>query len=147
MKKRKLLTYNLKIAGITENLEIVREFIHKLATKAGFEEEIAGQIELAVDEACTNVIRHAYKNDQRRKIDIKVILDTEKMQICISDKGKGFNPDTLPKPDLRAYVETSKRGGLGIHLMRSLMDEVQFQFNPSKKNTVTLTKYMRKKLA
>lgn len=147
MKKRKLLTYNLKIAGITENLEIIREFIRKLAIKSGFEEETAGQIELAVDEACTNVIRHAYNNDHRRKIDIKVMLDAEKMQICISDKGKGFNPDLLPKPDLRAYVETSKRGGLGIHLMRSLMDEVQFQFNPPKKNTVTLTKYMRKKSA
>ena len=147
MKKRKLLTYNLKIAGITENLEIVREFIHKLAIKAGFEEETAGQIELAVDEACTNVIRHAYKNDHRRKIDIKVILDTDKMQICISDKGKGFNPDALPKPDLRAYVESSKRGGLGIHLMRSLMDQVQFEFNPPKRNTVTLTKYKRKKSA
>ena len=147
MKKRKPLTYNLKIAGITENLEIVREFIHKLALKAGFEEETAGQIELAVDEACTNVIRHAYKYDRRRKIDIKVMLDNEKIQISISDTGKGFNPEQLPKPDLRAYVESSKRGGLGIHLMRSLMDKVDFRIDPSKRNTVTLIKYKKKKTA
>jgi len=147
MKKRKPLIYNLKIAGITENLEVVREFVHNLALKAGFEEETAGQIELAVDEACTNVIRHAYNNDRRRKIDIRVILDTDKMRIDISDTGKGFRPEALPKPDLKAYVQSAKRGGLGIHLMRSLMDEVHFEFLPSKRNTVSLTKYKKKKTA
>lgn len=147
MKKRTALTYNLKIAAATENLEIVRDFVHKLAIKAGFEEEVAGQIELAVDEACTNVIRHAYNNNRRRKIDIRVLLDSDKIQIRISDTGKGFEPEALPKPDLKAYVQSSKRGGLGIHLMRSLMDDVEFRFNPTKKNTVTLTKYKRKKTA
>lgn len=139
--------FNLKVSSITENLEIIREFIHNLAVKGGFNDEDAYQIELAVDEACTNVIKHAYKFNDRRIIDINVYLYTNKMEINISDKGKGFDLKKLTEPDLKEYAHAAKRGGLGIHLMRSLMDEVNFTFNPEKKNTVSLVKYLTKKSA
>ncbi|MBN2426332.1 MAG: ATP-binding protein [Calditrichaceae bacterium] len=143
-RKQKRQKYQLKISSITENLEIIREFVRNLAIRAGFNDEISDQIVLAVDEACTNVIKHAHHYDARRLIELSVFIDKEKMKIIITDKGKGFDIKSLPRPDIKKYVHESKSGGLGIHLMRSLMDEVSFSFQPLKKNQVELVKYFRK---
>jgi len=136
--------YQLKISSITENLEIIREFTRNLAVKAGFNNEVSDQIVLAVDEACTNVIKHAHSYNARRLIELVVFLDPEKMEIVISDKGKGFDIDSLQTPDIKKYVHESRTGGLGIHLMRTLMDEVSFSIQPSKKNKVSMVKYLMK---
>ena len=147
MKKIRKQKFKLKISSVTENLEIIREFINNIATKAGFSEENVDQIELAVDEACTNVIKHAYHYSTKRMLDISVFIDPEKMEIIIIDKGAGFNPNRLPVPDLEKYMRDAKVGGLGIHLMRTLMDEVNFSINPGKKNQVSLVKYRTRKSA
>jgi len=136
--------YTLKVSGSTENLEVIREFIHRLAVKAGFNEDDASQIELAVDEACTNAIKHAYRNNQQHALEITAYLDSVKMEVVVSDKGQGFDVSAIPKPDLKAYAMQAKSGGLGIHLMRTLMDEVHFSFHPGKKNQVSLIKYLGK---
>jgi anti-sigma regulatory factor (Ser/Thr protein kinase) len=64
--------YKLRIPSQTDNLELIRDFVSKLASKVGFSEEDVGKIELAVDEACTNVIKHAYKKDVSKPIDIVI---------------------------------------------------------------------------
>lgn len=138
--------FNLKVASATENLEVIREFIHDIAAQAGFDLESAGQIELAVDEACTNVIKHAHAYQENKMLELKVEIDSEKMVINIIDKGKGFDVDKITKPDLEKYIHQARKGGLGIHLMRNLMDDVQFQLNPGKKNIVSLTKYIKKSI-
>ncbi|MCK5034227.1 MAG: ATP-binding protein, partial [Calditrichia bacterium] len=84
--KRKTEKFKLKIPSVTENLFLIREFVIKIASKAGFSLEIQEQIALAVDEACTNVIKHAHKFDASRAIDINVVLDSQKMTISIIDK-------------------------------------------------------------
>lgn len=147
MSKPKKQKYKLKISSITENLEIIREFINKIARKAGFSDEGADQIELAVDEACTNVIKHAYHFDSKRMLDISVLVDKEKIEIIVTDKGSGFDPDQLMAPDIPKYAHEAKVGGLGIHLMKSLMDEVSYSFNPGKRNSVSLVKYYSRKSA
>ncbi|MEJ2054496.1 MAG: ATP-binding protein [Calditrichaceae bacterium] len=147
MKKTRKQKFKLKISSVTDNLEIIREFINNIAQKAGFNEGSVDQIELAVDEACTNVIKHAYKYSRDRMLDIAVSLDQEKIEISIMDKGAGFNPDNLPIPDLEKYMRNAKVGGLGIHLMRTLMDEVNFSINPGNKNQVSLVKYRTQKSA
>jgi serine/threonine-protein kinase RsbW len=139
--KRKTEKFNLKIPSVTENLYLIREFVIKIAMKAGFSLEVQEQIALAVDEACTNVIKHAHKFDAKRAIDINVVLDSQKMTISIIDKGKGFDVDKLQTPDLQQYAKESRHGGLGIYLMKTLMDDVQYEFNPGKKNQVQMTKF------
>ena len=139
--KRKTEKFNLKIPSVTENLYLIREFVIKLAMKAGFSLETQEQIALAVDEACTNVIKHAHKYDAKRVININVILDSQKMTISISDKGKGFDVNKLQTPDLKQFAKESRHGGLGIYLMKTLMDDVQYEFNPGKKNQVQMTKF------
>jgi serine/threonine-protein kinase RsbW len=142
MKKIRKSRYKIRFPSRTENLEVVRDFVHRLALKAGFKSEGADQISLAVDEACTNVIKHAHQYNARRMIDLNVIYDDKKFEIIITDKGKGFDPKLLEKPDLSKYMHEAKMGGLGIHLMKTLMDEVNYSFNPGSKNQVSLVKYI-----
>ena len=143
MEKQKTRKFNLKVASSPENLGTIREFIQDISINAGFDSEIAGQIELAVDEACTNVIKHAHNFEYNKSIELQVLLDAKKITIKITDRGLGFDIDKVTKPDLQKYIHEAKKGGLGIHLMRSLMDEVQFEFNPGVKNQVTLVKYFK----
>jgi len=98
---------------------------------------------LAVDEACTNVIRHAYDPNHRRKdIDIDIAVDGKKMTILVIDHGKGFDPAAVPHPDMKEYLSHYRVGGLGIFLMETLMDEVDFDIKPGVRNRVKLVKYI-----
>jgi serine/threonine-protein kinase RsbW len=141
--KKRTQKYKLKIPSITENLQLIREFIIKIAEKAGFDQERQEQIALAVDEACTNVIKHAHKFDARRMIDIQILVDAQKISITITDRGRGFNAAKLKDPDLQKFARESRHGGLGIYLIKTLMDEVQFTYDPGVKNQVQLTKYLQ----
>jgi serine/threonine-protein kinase RsbW len=142
--KAKTQKYKLKIPSITENLQMIREFVLKIAAKTGFNEETQEQIALAVDEACTNVIKHAHNHDARRLMDIQIQTDAQKMKITITDKGRGFDITKLKDPDVEKFIRESRHGGLGIYLIKTLMDEVDYEFNPGVKNQVQLTKYIQK---
>lgn len=142
--KAKTQKYKLKIPSITENLQMIREFVLKIAAKTGFNEETQEQIALAVDEACTNVIKHAHHHDARRLMDIQIQTDANKMKITITDKGRGFDITKLKDPDVEKFIKESRHGGLGIYLIKTLMDEVDYEFNPGVKNQVQLTKYLQK---
>jgi len=137
--------FRLAVSSNAKNLSSIRNFIADIALKAGFDKDIASQIELAVDEASTNVIKHAHQFDSRKNVDLEVILDDEKMVICICDQGVGFDADKIATPDLEKYIREARKGGFGIYLMRNLMDEVKFEFNKSKGNCVRLTKYLKSK--
>lgn len=142
--KAKTQKYKLKIPSITENLQMIREFVLKIAAKTGFNEETQEQIALAVDEACTNVIKHAHHHDARRLMDIQIQTDENKMKITITDKGRGFDITKLKDPDIEKFIKESRHGGLGIYLIKTLMDEVDYEFKPGVKNQVQLTKYLQK---
>jgi serine/threonine-protein kinase RsbW len=144
--KVKTQRYRLKIPSITENLQMIRVFVLKIAAKMGFNEETQEQIALSVDEACTNVIKHAHHHNVRRLMDIKIETDANKIKITITDKGKGFDITKLQDPDIEKYIKESKHGGLGIYLIKTLMDEVNYEFNPGVKNQVQLTKYLQKSI-
>lgn len=147
MKTMKKHRYKIKFPSRTDNLEVIRDFIQRVALKAGFIQEDADQISLAVDEACTNIIKHAHNYNSRRMIDLAVVYDKKQIEIIITDKGKGFDPKKLEKPDLSKYIHEAKMGGLGIHLMKTLMDEVNYIFNPGIKNQVSLIKYLNENTA
>ncbi|MGA3244427.1 MAG: ATP-binding protein [Bacteroidota bacterium] len=130
------------IESRTENLLEVREFVLKAARQFGFEEEEASKIVLAVDEACTNVIKHAYQYAPDRKIEIVIRPDKDRLQITVIDDGRAFNPSIAKLPDLKQHLSHYRRGGLGIYLMRTLMDKVEYKYAPGKRNEVRLTKYL-----
>ena len=136
--------YQLRIPSETDNLELIREFVSKLAEKVGFNSDDVGKIELACDEACTNVMKHAYSPDQqnrKKSLDIVIQIDFDKLTLIVTDHGKGFDPKSIKMPDMREYLAQLKVGGLGIYLMRTLMDEVDYEMQPGVKNQVKMVKY------
>lgn len=107
---------------------------------AGFEAHQAEHIKIAVDEACTNIIEHAYHNEQDHSIEIILTLDPKKMVISLLHDGFPFDASKYKKPNgLRASLDARKGGGWGIYLMNKLMDKVEYNTH---KNTseIRLTK-------
>ncbi len=135
-------TYQLRLPSQSDNLSIIRSLVTKVAAQVGLNKDEASKIELAVDEACTNVIRHAYNKNTNEIIDIQIKIDKKKLMIIVSDTGKGFNPDKVRIPDLGESIRAGKRGGLGICLIKTLMDKVDFQMKPGTKNQVKMVKYL-----
>ena len=126
----------------TENLSDIREFIDSLVRKAGVSPEVIEDIILAVDEACTNIIKHSYKYFPDGEIIVKIKYSENKILITITDHGEHFQPHKITKPDLQEYYKHKKVGGLGMYLMKTLMDDVKYSSVPGKYNQVLLTKYL-----
>lgn len=139
--KKKSFQKELKVKSSTDHLELIRSFTRASALDYGFNEEIIDKIILAVDEACTNVIKHAYKYSPEGDIIINIKASNNKFTISITDYGKDFDPTLVPDPDIKKYYMQHKVGGLGIYLMKKLMDEVNYNIT-AKKNQVVLVKYL-----
>ena len=101
------------------------------------------KIELAVDEACSNVVKHAYTDNLKHFIEVEIVHNEYAFTVVVSDRGRGFDPSKLPQTDMKLYLEKYQVGGLGIHLMKSLMDYVEYSINPGKKNQVIMKKYIK----
>ncbi len=128
--KRELLkgkeTFHLEIPADENNLSDVRDFIAEVCFKAGFSKREMNNTKLAMDEACTNIIKHAYR-DKAGTIRIDVEAEPGKVEMNIFDRGKPFDWSKVKDPDLQKYVEIGKKGGLGIYLMNRLMDDLDYQ--------------------
>ncbi len=135
--------FQLKLPIETANLEIIREFVAKIAQNTGFSEENIHRIELAVDEASTNVIKHAYKGTKSDRKYIFVIVSNypDRLEIDVVDSGRGFDPKQIKIPEMDIYLKNMKRGGLGIYLIKTLMDKVEYKIKPGVKNQVRMVKY------
>jgi serine/threonine-protein kinase RsbW len=130
----------LIVKSRTENLSRIRDFVNTFALDAGITPDVVENIILAVDEACTNIIRHAYKSYPDGDLIIKVKFSQSKFFVSIIDYGKSFEPETIPDPDLQRYYRQRKVGGLGMYLMKTLMDDVKYISIPGKYNEVLLSK-------
>ena len=130
----------LIVKSRTENLSLIRDFISSKASIAGLTKESIENIMLAVDEACTNIIKHAYNSIPDGEITIKLEHNSDKLLISIIDHGSTFNPDSGPDPDLQKYYRNGRVGGLGMYLMKTLMDDVKYISVPGKYNQVLLSK-------
>jgi len=137
------IKYRLKLPSQADNLALIRELVTKVATKVGFSNDDVSKIELAVDEACANVIKHAYGNNARNIIDVLIKVDTQKLMVVVTDKGKGFNPDQIKLPKMKEYLQEMRVGGLGIYLIETLMDKVNFDVKPGIRNQVKMIKYLK----
>jgi len=138
--KSKSREKELLIQSRTENLTTVRAFVNSAVEEVNTPTDIAGDIVLAVDEACTNIIKHAYKFLPDGEITINIKYSEKKIEVKITDHGSPFSADTIPTPDLKKYFEEKRVGGLGMHLMKTLMDSVQYKSVSGKYNQVLLTK-------
>ena len=133
-----------RILSRTDNLSEVRDFVGEAARIFGFSEEDTANIVLAVDEACTNIIKHAYHYASDKEIEVTIHQDKGSFEIRIFDSGRSFDPSKIRLPDLKKHLGHRKRGGLGVYLMKRLMDKVEYNFQRGKRNEVRLVKYLSK---
>jgi serine/threonine-protein kinase RsbW len=124
-----------------DSLAQISLFITDAAERAGLDERATWQVQLAVDEAATNIIQHAYDADAPGNISLACEHDADTFVVRLRDHGRGFDPADVPPPDTLASLEDRQVGGLGIYLMTRLMDEVHFDFDPQAGNLVTMVKY------
>lgn len=117
----------LTASGDTTELERIRQFVQDKAREFGFSEQGIHKIALAVDEACSNLIRHSYHLDNTREFFIDIHpQDDEALVIEILDNGTAFDPLTVPAPDLKQYAAQHRKGGFGVHIIRMVMDAVEY---------------------
>ena len=133
-----------KTLSKTENLESIRSFVFDNSTNFGFNEYKAEELVLAVDEACTNLIKHAYKYNPEDSIVVELNSNEDRFIVNIIDNSPSFDPRLVQDPDMIEYRDEYKKGGLGIFIMKSLVDSVNYQVinNGKIKNILTLTKQL-----
>jgi serine/threonine-protein kinase RsbW len=112
--------------GDTTELERIRQFVEAKAQEFGFSESIVHKIALAVDEACSNLIRHSYHLDPTKEFTVSIDAEGESLIIEIFDSGTAFNPMTVAAPDLKQYAAQHRKGGFGVHIIRMVMDGVEY---------------------
>lgn len=122
-----------------EYLDEIRSHVAREARAAGFTDKAIYAVQLAADEAASNIIEHAYEGRGDASFVMSCEFQKDKLVITFHDQGKSFDVSKVNKPDVKADLSERKIGGLGIYLMRKLMDDVQYKSTASE-NILTLTK-------
>ena len=117
---------NLKVAGRFDRLEHIARFVERAGQEAGLDEVAICRCQLAVDEACTNIIEHGYEGEGRGDIDIRCEGGAGELVITIWDNAQPFDPTGVPSPHLQARLDEMPVGGLGLYFMKQVMDAVEF---------------------
>ena len=138
-----LIQDSIVVEAQTENLHKVREFMSRNVQASALSELDRNKVVLAVDEAVANIMRHAYSGAGSGEVQIAVSANEEKFEITILDSGSMFDPNDVKEPDMMEHVRLGKKSGLGIFLMRQIMDEVTYNFREGSRNRLHLVKYVR----
>jgi len=120
-----LKNISIEVPSLSENIRIIESFIDNAKEKYRFDDDIYGNIMIAVTEAVNNAIRHGNKNDSSKNVTISLSFEDGLIKFKISDEGNGFDYHNLPDPTAPENIE--KPGGRGIFLMKHLSDEVTFK--------------------
>jgi serine/threonine-protein kinase RsbW len=130
----------LTFPGRFDSLAAISEFVARAAEAADLDERAVYAVQMAVDEACSNIIEHAYGGEGRGAIECTCRVHDDGLTVVLRDYGRIFDPTSVPEPDLDASLEERTQGGLGLYFMRQLMDEVHFEFTPNSGNVLTMVK-------
>ena len=133
-------THLLVVPSATRYLKKVRRFIRGHGRKADYPEEVISEICTAVDEACANIIEHAYKGQPDKEVRIEVAIKPTCCEVSLSDEGDTFDRSAYREPDVVLLTQRRASGGLGVRMIRSLMDLVEYKTRGST-NEIKLTKY------
>lgn len=115
---------SIAIPSIKENIQIVESFIDNTKEKYALTDDVYGNIMIAVVESVNNAILHGNRQDKNKKVEICAELEDNQVRFIITDKGSGFDYNSLPDPT--APENIAKIGGRGVFLMKHLADEVSF---------------------
>ena len=126
--------------GRYDSLASISDFVSKAAIDAGLDDKAIYAVRLAVDEACCNIIDHAYGGEGRGDMQCSIDVRKGELTVILSDRGKPFNPDTIPPPKLDKPIKELKSRGVGLFLIREMMDNVHYESDPNSGNVLTMVK-------
>ena len=133
-------TFELCVASRMENLTAVSDFITATARELGLDEGQTFALQVAVDEACANVIEHAYGGRTDGTVRVTCQLASQEVIVRVYDHGRSFDPESVPPPDPTAPLDEQEDRALGLYLMGKLMDSVEFDFDAVQGNVLTMRK-------
>lgn len=134
-------TIEIKILSEPKFLKIVRAAVSHVSEIMGFPQEEINNITLAVDEACSNIIKHAYAGAGGQPIRVFLQLHDDRLEVILKDAGRKVAADEIKSREL----DDLRPGGLGVHLIKSVMDVVNYDSHSLKGNRLQLVKFLRRK--
>ncbi len=132
-------SFHLSLRNDVQQILLLEEFMERVATAAGLDPAMTMSLNLALEEAVTNVIMYAYPKGTEGPVDIDATLDGGELCFVLSDSGTPFDPTAAPEADISLGVEERPIGGLGIFLVRKIMDQVTYQYTGGR-NTLKMLK-------
>ncbi|MBV9470313.1 MAG: ATP-binding protein [Abitibacteriaceae bacterium] len=134
---------HLRVAGTPDALPQIRHLVVEAAERSGFGEEDVAKIEMAVGEACSNIIEHAYLTQPlRQEIEVSVHQFPDRLEITILDYSTiNFSVEEAPGVGLDDYIDTQRRRGLGLYIIRTFVDRVEHRFICGQGNELRLVKF------
>lgn len=129
----------MRLAASLANIPRFRNVAEQTCARAGIATDVCFGLKLAVDEVCTNIIEHGYGPDGSGDISLTIEIGDLEARITIVDRGRPFSPDEAAAPDVTSDWDERPIGGLGWHLVRSVMDEIRYRRDGSE-NRLTLVK-------
>lgn len=130
----------IELPATTAHLPEFLEFIQEACRQAGADEDTSFALRLAVEEVCSNLIRHGYAGMPPGPIAIDFAAERDRITVTVRDRAMPFDPREAPPPDLTSDWKQRPAGGLGWHLVKQLIDEIGYCSDPSTGNRLTLVK-------
>ena len=129
----------IRLKNRLSELEKMSQHFDELGALHRLRPKIVQDLTLALEEVVTNVISHGYTDDREHEILVRVRVEPHEVTVVVEDDGLAFNPLEMPVPDVRRPVLERAVGGLGIHLVRTLMDGLGYE-RQGNRNLLTLRK-------
>ena len=131
--------YSFELKSDLSELDSLCQNLETFGKKFGFPKKLIFEINLALDELFTNIISYGFQDNKEHIIKVTLIPENDHLCLCVEDDGKPFNPIDFETPDVACSVEECRIGGLGIHIMKKLMDEICYE-RCNDKNVLNLKK-------
>ena len=136
-------SYSFELKSDLSELDSLCQNLETFGNRFGLSKKLIFEINLALDELFTNIISYGFKDDNEHTIKVTITPRNEEICLCIEDDGRPFNPVEFETPDLSCSIEECKIGGLGIHIIRKLMDDICYE-RCDHKNILKLKKGLAK---
>jgi serine/threonine-protein kinase RsbW len=143
LRKRHTYAVRLRVPARFESIRLLLGLVDEMARHVAFGEQAVYQCRLALDEACANIIQHAYANNPLGEIDVAMRAEKDRLTISLIDFGESFDPLAARAPAVRGSLEAASPGGLGLFLIRRVMDDVWYTPDASGNQLVMVKLYRR----
>jgi anti-sigma regulatory factor (Ser/Thr protein kinase) len=132
----------VSVAATPAGIAVAADTLSQFWVEAGFDPEAAWAVQVALDEILANIVRHGTRPGPASLIEITFVAVDGGLQVTVVDDGPEFDPLQLPEPDLTSPLEARQPGGLGVHLVRQLMDSVDYERRDGR-NWLVITRRVR----